>query len=268
MKICPIDTLPTTDFIVKNVSAVHQTPMYRTLDVNGRFCNGFMALETGECVYLWEGGRQTLHPGDVMYLPLGSYHRLEALSEDFSFYRIDFTVTDPAGEQIVFSQTPMLFLRNADIMIMDTVKEMAELFLRNGSFFQMYSLLYRLLGQAENVSVGGSVREVIEYIRNNFTKELPMEKLESLCYLSRAQMYRDFKKETGLSPIEYRNRLRIERAKTLLCNETCSIGETAAMLGFESIYYFSRIFKKYTKISPSAYAKSRQAENRRPDVEH
>ncbi len=195
-----------------------------------------------------------------MYLPLGSHHHLQALTDAFSFYRIDFTIFDRTGEEIVFFETPMLFCRSADILIMDTVQEMAELFFKDGSFFQMNALLYRLFSQMETVSVGGSVREVIEYIRNNFTKELPLEKLESLCHLSRAQMYRAFKKETGLAPVEYRNRLRIERAKTLLSGRVCSVSEVSEMLGFESIYYFSRVFKKHTGLSPTQYVQKGEAD--------
>ncbi len=71
-------------------------------------------------------------------------------------------------------------------------------------------------------------------------------------------MYRAFKKETGLSPIEYRNRLRIERARTLLSRDICSVSEAAKLLGFESVYYFSRVFKQHTGVAPSQYGKDEQ----------
>ena len=66
-------------------------------------------------------------------------------------------------------------------------------------------------------------------------------------------MYRLFREETGTTPIEYRNRLRIQRACQLLRGRECTIGEIAALLGFESVYYFSRVFKKLTGVAPSRW---------------
>jgi len=63
-----------------------------------------------------------------------------------------------------------------------------------------------------------------------------------------------FKEVTGLSPIMYFNRMRIEYAKTLLQQDsTLSIKEIAASAGFPDPYYFSRVFKKITGFSPSDY---------------
>ena len=47
--------------------------------------------------------------------------------------------------------------------------------------------------------------------------------------------------------------LRIQRACQLLRGRECTIGEIAALLGFESVYYFSRVFKKLTGVAPSRW---------------
>lgn len=71
-----------------------------------------------------------------------------------------------------------------------------------------------------------------------------------------------FKKEVGVSPLEYLTALRMKRAETLLtamwANEY-TISEIATMCGFEDPLYFSRVFKKYYGCSPSHFVKKQQA---------
>ncbi|MBQ4110639.1 MAG: helix-turn-helix transcriptional regulator [Clostridia bacterium] len=57
----------------------------------------------------------------------------------------------------------------------------------------------------------------------------------------------------GMPPVKYLTRLRIEKAKELIITHRYSITEISDMCGFENVYYFSNIFKKYTGVSPSKY---------------
>lgn len=74
-----------------------------------------------------------------------------------------------------------------------------------------------------------------------------------------------FKKEVGLSPLEYMTSLRMKNAETLLTamwTNEYTISEIARMCGFEDALYFSRVFKKYYGCAPSNFVKQRQ-ENRK-----
>jgi AraC-like DNA-binding protein len=62
-----------------------------------------------------------------------------------------------------------------------------------------------------------------------------------------------FRRCTGLSPAQYHLQLRIRRACELLEGSALRIKEVADRLGFESPYYFSRLFKKKTGVSPEAW---------------
>lgn len=57
----------------------------------------------------------------------------------------------------------------------------------------------------------------------------------------------------GQSPVDFINRKRIERAQFLLLGEKAPLKETAEEVGFQDVYYFSRIFRKITGISPARY---------------
>lgn len=62
-----------------------------------------------------------------------------------------------------------------------------------------------------------------------------------------------FKEITGLSPNQYHLELRLETAKNLLTSTNLTINEVAYQTGFDSIFYFSRMFKKKNGIAPKAY---------------
>jgi AraC-type DNA-binding domain-containing proteins len=65
-----------------------------------------------------------------------------------------------------------------------------------------------------------------------------------------------FREYTGLSPHQYFLQLKINHAKTLLAQRRLSVKEVASMLGFENEFYFSRLFKKKTGLSPSRWKDS------------
>ncbi len=59
-----------------------------------------------------------------------------------------------------------------------------------------------------------------------------------------------FKKQTGFSPREYENMIKLNRARDLLQRDSKSVTETAISLGYSSVHYFSRAFKKQFGQSP------------------
>ena len=54
----------------------------------------------------------------------------------------------------------------------------------------------------------------------------------------------------GMSPVEYRNRLRINRATELLKTGEYTVGEAAESVGIRDIKYFSKLFKRYAGVNP------------------
>jgi AraC-like DNA-binding protein len=80
-----------------------------------------------------------------------------------------------------------------------------------------------------------------------------MEKLALDLNIDYSIFRKIFKEYTGISPGQYHLSLRIRQAKELLINTNLSIKEISYRLGFESIFYFSRVFKSKTGINPTEY---------------
>lgn len=76
--------------------------------------------------------------------------------------------------------------------------------------------------------------------------------------LSEGQFRKLFRRVTGLSPVRFIQRQRIERACTLLRTSNQSIEQIAESCGFNDGFFFMRVFKAWTRISPSRYRKVRE----------
>ncbi|ADG81488.1 response regulator transcription factor [Thermincola potens] len=101
------------------------------------------------------------------------------------------------------------------------------------------------------------VKQVQDYVEQNLHKNITLEDICGVVYLNPQYFSRLFKKETGITFIEYLTRRRIERAKILLKEEGLSVSLTARKVGFADANYFSRVFCRLEGIPPSEYARKR-----------
>jgi AraC-like DNA-binding protein len=97
-------------------------------------------------------------------------------------------------------------------------------------------------------------------LREMQDRSISVRELAERVSLSPCHFCKVFKKQTGLTFTEYRARLRIERAQTLLENPHVRISEAAFEAGFDSIQYFNRVFRRMVGCSPSEYRGRRSAE--------
>ncbi|WP_337098263.1 helix-turn-helix domain-containing protein [Paenibacillus sp. YIM B09110] len=99
----------------------------------------------------------------------------------------------------------------------------------------------------------GVVERAKRFIHDNYTQELNREDVAASVYLTPDYLAKVFKNETGLSIKEYLNEHRIRTAKQLLIESHLPIGQIGMETGFDSISYFSTVFKKLTGETPNAY---------------
>ncbi len=93
----------------------------------------------------------------------------------------------------------------------------------------------------------------IEYIRSNIRETINLKDLSDKACMSTTSFYRYFKRELGMSPIEYILNEKIKYAKKLLSNPNVQVNEVSYATGFEDCNYFIRLFKKYEGITPKQY---------------
>jgi AraC-like DNA-binding protein len=100
------------------------------------------------------------------------------------------------------------------------------------------------------------VHEVAEYITKNYSQTESLEDLAKRFFVSRCYLSRIFKEVTGFTVNEYINIHRIQKGQDLLVNSDYNITEISDLLGYESITYFEKVFKKYTETTPLKYRKT------------
>lgn len=97
------------------------------------------------------------------------------------------------------------------------------------------------------------LRLAIEFMHDNFGRELALEEIASAAYLSEYHFARLFKQITGVTPHVYLANVRLERARKLLADTALPISEIASMVGYQSQSHFSKMFRSVTGITPRAY---------------
>lgn len=124
--------------------------------------------------------------------------------------------------------------------------------------FYIISLLVR---RTEKEAAAGheyfdKIYYVIQKMSTEYRDACTLDEYAEMCNLSKFHFLRMFKEITGASPIEYRNRIRIEHAKELLLYTNTPVGEIAAEVGYSSDTYFCDAFKTAVGVSPSVYRKN------------
>lgn len=107
-------------------------------------------------------------------------------------------------------------------------------------------------GQAD-VSVGDKVQYALEYMRERFNEDIVINDLAARLDMSPTYFSFIFKREVGMSALQYITGLRIEKAKEYLAQTDESVANIAQKTGYEGGQYFFRVFKKLTGMTPLMY---------------
>ena len=95
---------------------------------------------------------------------------------------------------------------------------------------------------------------IYKYIHANYDEAPDVNKVAASVHLSTAAFCRYFKKQTKMTFTDFVNQYRITQAKTLLLQEK-TVSEVCYEVGFESLSYFNKLFKKLTGENPSVFKK-------------
>lgn len=97
------------------------------------------------------------------------------------------------------------------------------------------------------------ILKVQEWMEVNYASSVELEKLSERFGLSLRSLKRRFKLATGEPPLQYMQRLRVDRAKELLRQSKLSVNEIAFEVGYDDVSYFSKLFRRHVGDTPGVF---------------
>lgn len=221
-------------------------------------------LERGECTYFADHRYFPLTAGDLILIPSGEAHRAFYKRETHSRRLINCEKKYiPTEVLAALSDVDHVFraprLLHEIVEIFDLI---AEEYAGTGAYrtemltTHVHRLFYLIARhREENVAPeheSTAVKRALDYIKENYTREITLELLSRACGVTPAHLSRAIKRETGVGFNEYLNALRLQRAEFMLRNENGkSVSDIAFACGFNDSNYFSYRFKRAYGVSPT-----------------
>lgn len=221
-----------------------------------------------------DGGCVTASAGQVLFVDSRVPHRTDALSPDCSYILLQFIPDDfePGNRQ---GRSLYRFARKGeelarlidDPSVTAAIRSAWEEYVakRDGAGKFILSSLYFLIGWLERSGFLAAdalpddqavqkLLPVLEYIDTRYgMQELSLETASGVLGLNPAYFCRLFKRATGHGFTEYLNYVRVTKSEELLQNTSMSILDISLEVGFSSVSYYNRIFKKMKNCTPSVY---------------
>ncbi|AIQ47087.1 AraC family transcriptional regulator [Paenibacillus sp. FSL R7-0273] len=233
--------------------------------------NRLYFIDSGEGKVIINGETHYPHAGHLMIMPAGTtqtsvtyphnsyvryYCHFDAQIGEWPLFHnagklYICEVADPAAVRAIFNELIDLF---QDDSFLSTLRRQASLLqllaicLEGGGYANF-------LDDVAHTGDHGKLASVLGYIEEHLHEPMEVEELAALVHLHPNYFIPYFKKFMGMPPMHYVQYKRMELAKRQLSGSTFSIGDIAEQVGMD-LAHFSKVFKKNTGVSPSAYRSS------------
>lgn len=250
---------------VRDVVQVCAHPMvagHYALMNNRRLYDGFIYISGGAARYTF--ARQTIcvRKGDILYLAKGCQYDID-VEEGFVVAYIDCYLESPENVQYESAR----FAPDDGIEIERMIVRIAGKWIASNPVMrlQAFSALYTIFAMVAQESAAGYIapdtrvrvnraRESIE--EEGLNKDFCCAGLAQKLSMSDTHFRRLFSRLHGVTPSQYLTIIRMRKARELLMQSELTISEIADQIGYRSVYYFCRAFKRETGYTPTDYRKN------------
>lgn len=151
--------------------------------------------------------------------------------------------------QVITDRLELNMLKTGDFAWFSTSKR--PLFDQNNVIVGTYGFTQLMNKTSQVLSNIDAIKAPVEYVRENFHKDICVKELADTAFLSVSALERRFKKYLSKTPKQFINEIRLENARRMLIESKLPIVEIAYRCGFSEHSYFSRQFKALFGILPS-----------------
>ena len=216
-------------------------------------------------------GEDTVYKNSLVIIPPGKPHSGISAKDNTQYYTIMFNVTDfynsayacekflrpiikKEVDFVKYTTDPEI-LENTKALIREYFsKETASSLSVIGCVYKILALLCKkCVCESKSIAADEQFKNVLDFIETHFRENISSAFLSKKFGYTEEYFCRRFKLITGITPMNYINILRLEKAKKLMRDREIKISSVSAQVGFSDINYFTRRFKKYFGITPSEY---------------
>jgi len=228
---------------------------------SGRKFFGLVYIVSGSAVFSYHKDKFTARQGDIVFLEKGSSYTTRANGSGYSYILISFDI-ERLDKKLPFAHIIGNFPNTFQLFM-----TMEKIWFSKGICYnlEVRELIYRLLAylirhnvDTENLQEATyrNIRTTVDYMSEYYEKQINIEILAGIAGYSPSYYRKKFKEIFKCPPIDYLNEMRVEKAKILLKSKVFSQKEIAEICGFSNVYYFSKMFKKITGITPKGFSQS------------
>ncbi|RXZ82550.1 helix-turn-helix domain-containing protein [Paenibacillaceae bacterium] len=241
--------------------------------------SGYLFAVRGEARLQLDDVRHTVNGFYILHAGKGQHLQITPLSETFDYYliyykaRLVFSFWRRPPEQGALStafrlpygfvpEHPLLLYKQVEVMhcAWEEATTLGKLQAK-GLFIQIiHQLLQQLQRQPAAAYHPGVVEQVVSYLQAHYAESITLDSVAGHFNYSSRYISKLFKREMGQGLIDYLIKHRIHQAQALLRNTDASVHDIAKSVGYADLFYFLRIFKKHTGMTPKRFKiKSRQS---------
>jgi len=160
-------------------------------------------------------------------------------------------------------ENPFVEKSNIDETTISLIHILFDEFINSNNKYVVKGFLYSILGKLDcnfkfkdNIQLyNNTIQSLLKYIESHYSENISLESISKDLGYSKFHISRLFTKKIGYQFNDYVNRLRINKAQTLLIETDMSILNISMECGFESHRNFNRVFKEFTGFTPTSFKK-------------
>lgn len=210
--------------------------------------------EAGRAIYHFRDGTRFLEKDQVYFLHKDDSYSVDT-QETGEVFSVHFTALEPVSTRSFFAPV------SDPESVIHRFERLEQVFLRKGCCADSLSELYRLISLVSTLTQESTLphdrrlEDALAHMNLHFKEKDCIAQAARVCEVTPRRFTDLFRESYHCTPGQYLTQLKLEKAKQLLCMPEFSLAQVAELSGFSDVYYFSKVFKADTGITPGAYRK-------------
>lgn len=220
--------------------------------------------------YIKENGREeiTANEGSLVYLPADvEYESHWDKNTEASYIAFNYSLYNRFDNELHLSNRILIAAKDKSGTFYRMLLESAEIYLQHEKYVdlelqsQFYKLIFNIFRQQERKAMRNDkntaeIYKAIIYLNDHYMTDITSEELAQMCNISVATFRRIFKKCKGISPMKYKQVLRMKLAKDMLESGVYTVSEVSELMKCTDLSHFNRQYMAEFGINPSVSKRS------------